>query len=104
MINVGSPLCLRSSALMIGIFASAASNHPIRVQLIFRNEKWLHRDLLEREWHHSQQFEVLPDGRLLMTFTVNTLVEVRPWVLGYGDNVEIVNPPPHSNLWLSTDP
>jgi hypothetical protein len=39
-----------------------------------------------------------------MTFTVNTLVEVRPWVLGYGDNVEIVNPPPHSNLWLSTDP
>jgi predicted DNA-binding transcriptional regulator YafY len=91
-------------ASAFGIFASAASNHPIRVQLIFRNEKWLHRDLLEREWHHSQQFEVLPDGRLLMTFTVNTLVEVRPWVLGYGDNVEIVNPPPHSNLWLSTDP
>jgi hypothetical protein len=32
---------------------------------------------------------------------VNSLVEVRPWVLSYGDKVEIVSPPPTSNLWYS---
>lgn len=81
-----------------GIF-QPQSPSDIRVELIFANEKYIKRDLTERVWHPSQEFLDLPDGRLAMSFRVNSLVEVRPWVLSYGDKVEIVSPPPTSNLW-----
>jgi len=79
-----------------------SSTADIRVELVFRAEKFVLRDLRERIWHPSQQFLDLPDGRLAMSFRVNSLAEVRPWVLSYGDAVEIVSPPPSSRLWQPT--
>jgi predicted DNA-binding transcriptional regulator YafY len=86
-----------------GIFTRPGVQESIRVQLVFADEKWIKADLLEREWHPSQTFEELEDGRLRMTFMVSTLVEVRPWVLSYGDKVSIECPPAESILWHSLD-
>jgi len=63
---------------------------PTDVDLIFANERWLHRYLRERTWHESQLFEELEDGRLRMTFTVSSTIEVWPWVRSFDDQVEIV--------------
>jgi len=65
---------------------------PTNVELIFANERWLKLDLAERLWHETQEFEELSDGRLRMTFTVGSMVEVWPWIRSYGDDVEVVRP------------
>lgn len=63
-----------------------------RVELVFANKRQIKLDLQERRWHSTQCFEQLSDGRLRMTFTVRTLVEVRPWVRSFGADVLVVAP------------
>jgi proteasome accessory factor B len=47
----------------------------------------------ESIWHRSQQISELPDGGIEMTLTVAGIVEIRPWILGWGDAVEVLEPP-----------
>lgn len=47
----------------------------------------------EREWHPTQRFRTLPDGRLEMTFRAGGEFEIVRWVLGWGDAVEVIQPP-----------
>ena len=65
---------------------------PVVVELLFADQPWLHRYVTERTWHPTQVFEVQPDGRLRLTFTVTSTVEVAPWVRSFGDDVEVVAP------------
>lgn len=65
---------------------------PTEVELVFAPRPYLKRYLRERTWHPSQAFEELADGRLRMTFTVTSLVEVWPWVRSFGEDVEVVRP------------
>ena len=74
-----------------GIFAETGSE-PTDVELVFAERKWLHRYLKERTWHPSQTFEDLPDGRLKMSFTVTSMVEVTPWLRQFGDDVKVIEP------------
>jgi predicted DNA-binding transcriptional regulator YafY len=46
----------------------------------------------EREWHPTQRFRTLPDGRLEMTFRAGGAFEIVRWVLGWGDAAEVVRP------------
>ncbi len=46
----------------------------------------------EAIWHRSQRLVELPDGRLEMTVTVAGIVEIRPWILSWGDAVEVLGP------------
>lgn len=46
----------------------------------------------ESVWHRSQQIAELPDGRLELTVTVAGIVEIRPWILSWGDAVEVLEP------------
>jgi len=46
----------------------------------------------EREWHPTQRFHTLKDGRLEMTFRAGGAFEIIRWVLGWGDAAEIVSP------------
>ncbi|MBI3723259.1 WYL domain-containing protein [bacterium] len=80
--------CLEDS---FGIFVPPVRK-KIDVELIFANERWLKLYVRERRWSANQRFRDLPDGRLNMTFRVNSLVEVRPWVLQFGQQVELVKP------------
>jgi predicted DNA-binding transcriptional regulator YafY len=47
----------------------------------------------ESIWHRSQRIRDLPDGGVEMTVTVAGIVEIRPWILGWGDQVEVLGPP-----------
>jgi predicted DNA-binding transcriptional regulator YafY len=46
----------------------------------------------ERTWHSTQQFVFLPDGGLEMTFHAGGQFEIRRWILGWGDAVEVISP------------
>ncbi|HEX5578232.1 MAG TPA: transcriptional regulator [Candidatus Limnocylindria bacterium] len=47
----------------------------------------------ESVWHRSQQLSELKDGRLELSVKVAGIVEIRPWILSWGDAVEVVAPP-----------
>jgi len=47
----------------------------------------------ESIWHRSQQLTELPDGRIEMRLSVAGIVEIRPWILSWGDAVEVLEPP-----------
>jgi predicted DNA-binding transcriptional regulator YafY len=47
----------------------------------------------ESVWHRSQRLDEQPDGRVELTVTVAGIVEIRPWILSWGDAVEVLEPP-----------
>ena len=47
----------------------------------------------ETRWHPSQTTTKLKDGSLKMTLEVRGLVEITPWILSWGADVEVVSPP-----------
>ncbi len=83
-----------------GIFLPPTKKR-IDVELVFANERWLKLYVRERRWSANQRFQDLRDGRLKMTFRVSSLIEVKPWVLQFGDQVEAVRPP--RDVLLATD-
>jgi len=85
-----------------GIFQQR-NTEPVDVELIFANKSWLKTDLRERSYHPSQRFIELPDGRLCMKLRLHSLVELRTWIRGFGPDVEIVSPPPESDVWQWED-
>ncbi len=44
-------------------------------------------------WHKTQQLEFQPDGSLLYKACVSGLGEIMWWILGYGDQAEVIAPP-----------
>ena len=73
-----------------GIWA-ADSTPPVNVRLRF--EAAVARRVRESVWHRSQRLEELPDGRVELRMEVAGTTEVRPWILGWGDSVEVLEPP-----------
>lgn len=69
----------------------APDGAPVEVELIFSVAAA--RRVTETEWHRSQRPEVLSDGRVRMLLTVGSTIELKPWVLGWGREVEVVAPP-----------
>jgi proteasome accessory factor B len=63
---------------------------PVTVVLRFRADQAPY--VTEREWHPTQRFRTLRDGRLEMTFRAGGRFEITRWVLGWGDAVEVVRP------------
>jgi proteasome accessory factor B len=47
----------------------------------------------EATWHPTQQLEPQADGSLLWRATVSGTIEIRLWVLQWGDEVEVLEPP-----------
>ncbi len=47
----------------------------------------------EREWHDTQELRDLPGGGLELQMQLGALGEARQWVLGWGDDAEVVSPP-----------
>ena len=50
------------------------------------------RSTTEAIWDPSQVVEPQPDGSLIMTLRVSITVDFRSWVLGWGDEVEVIEP------------
>lgn len=63
---------------------------PVRVVLRFTPA--VAGRVRESRWHPSQMVEDEADGGVCLTLTVAGTVEIRPWVLGWGRNVEVLEP------------
>jgi len=50
------------------------------------------RNVSEVRWHKTQETELRPDGSLEYRATVDGLGEITWWILGYGDQVEVIAP------------
>lgn len=63
---------------------------PVRVRLRFAPEaaRWVK----EAHFHDSQQVEELPGGEILFAATVKGTREITRWILGYGAEVEVLEP------------
>jgi proteasome accessory factor B len=46
----------------------------------------------EATWHRSQKVELGDDGSLLWRATVAGTIEIRLWILSWGDDVEVIEP------------
>ncbi len=44
-------------------------------------------------WHKTQRFEFNDDGTLDYRVTVSGLGEISWWILGYGDQAQVIEPP-----------
>lgn len=47
----------------------------------------------EVQWHATQETMYEKDGSLLFHATVDGLQEIAPWVLSYGEHVQVIDPP-----------
>ncbi len=61
-----------------------------QVEILF--EEAQARYVRERQWHPSQRFKKMPDGRVRMTMTVSGTQDVRLWLLGHTGTFEVVRP------------
>jgi len=64
---------------------------PVTVRARFSpyQARWIR----ERRYHASQQIEEQPDGGLILTLHVSGMAEVRRWLLSYGAEAEVLEPP-----------
>ena len=46
----------------------------------------------ETRYHETQKLEELENGKILCTLTVSDSPEFRTWLLGWGSQVEVVEP------------
>nr|MCZ6811467.1 WYL domain-containing protein [Planctomycetota bacterium] len=53
----------------------------------------LARNVAEVRWHKTQQSQLQPDGSCVLRFRVNGLNEIKWWIIGYGDQVVVHEPP-----------
>jgi predicted DNA-binding transcriptional regulator YafY len=47
---------------------------------------------LESRWHPSQRDETMQDGTVELSFDVAGMLEITPWILTWGDTVEVLEP------------
>ena len=70
---------------------SSDTTPPVEVRLRF--DPAVTDRVRETVWHRSQVLTDLPDGGVEMTVRVAGIVEIRPWILSWGDQVEVLAPP-----------
>jgi proteasome accessory factor B len=64
---------------------------PVEVRLRF--DPVVADRVRETVWHRTQVLTDLPDGGVEMAVQVAGIVEIRPWILSWGNQVEVVAPP-----------
>src|SRR4051794_23127898 len=68
-----------------------ADQEPVEVVLRFGAN--VASRVREARWHPTEQVSEEPDGSLTWRATVAGPIEIRLWILSWGDNVEVVGPP-----------
>jgi predicted DNA-binding transcriptional regulator YafY len=51
------------------------------------------RIMTETIWHPSQTFKKQKDGSMIMTLMINGTYEFYSWILGWGEKIEVLDPP-----------
>jgi proteasome accessory factor B len=60
--------------------------------VVVRFKPLVARNVAEVNWHQTQRTEFQPDGSMLFRATVSGLSEIAWWILGYGDQAEVLQP------------
>jgi predicted DNA-binding transcriptional regulator YafY len=63
------------------------------VEVVLRFAPSVAARVQEATWHPTQSVAVEPDGSLLWRAKVSGPIEIRLWILSWGDEVEVVSPP-----------
>lgn len=61
----------------------------VRLRFSSYQSRWI----TERTWHKTQQLTPQPDGSVVLELDVTGLADVQRWVLQYGSEVEVLEPP-----------
>jgi predicted DNA-binding transcriptional regulator YafY len=62
-------------------------------QILIRFSKLVSHNVAEVQWHKTQRTQFNPDETLDFHVTVSGLHEIAWWILGYGDQAEVIRPP-----------
>ena len=68
------------------------ADQPV-VDVVLRFDPAIAARVREATWHPSQRLEVEPDGSLIWRGRVSGTIEIRLWILSWGQQVEVVAPP-----------
>lgn len=60
--------------------------------VVIRFDPLVAGNVAEVSWHKTQRHRFLPDGTLEFRVTVSGIQEIAWWVLGYGDQAEVLEP------------
>lgn len=66
---------------------------PYNQRVVIRFDKLVADNVAEVRWHKTQQIARHPDGAIDFEVTVDGLREISWWILGYGDQAEVLSPP-----------
>ncbi len=66
------------------------TDDEIRVRILF--DRSAARFIRERQWHESQEIEERKDRSLVLTLTVNHLLEIKRWILSWGVGAQVLEP------------
>ncbi|MGW8257605.1 MAG: helix-turn-helix transcriptional regulator, partial [Thermoguttaceae bacterium] len=61
--------------------------------VVIRFGKMVAQNVAEVNWHKTQKSSFNKDGTLDFSVTVSGLNEISWWILGYGDQAEVLDPP-----------
>ena len=61
-------------------------------RIVIRFQPLVARNVAEATWHPTQKVQHRPDGSIDFTVTVEGLQEIAWWILGYGDQAEVLEP------------
>lgn len=62
-------------------------------RVVVRFSQRVAQNVAEVAWHKTQRLNFNPDGTLDFQVTVSGLSEISWWILGYGDQAEVLHPP-----------
>jgi len=68
------------------------------VEVVIRFSKRVAVNVAEIDWHRTQRVMQRPDGSVDMHLTVAGIREIVYWILSYGDDAEVIQPPSLKNL------
>ena len=72
------------------LYRFAGNNEPFTVKLVFDAE--IAEQVLEQQWHSNQKIKALKDGRVELEFTAKGDVEVKRWIMAWGQYCNVKSP------------
>lgn len=84
------PLGSSLSKLLGHAWGIWTSDHPVEVVLLFTLR--VAARVMATTWHESQKVRMLPDGGVELRLVISEPTEIRPWILGWGKECEVVAP------------
>jgi proteasome accessory factor B len=77
--------------LLEGSFGLFSGSKPVEMKIWFDSS--VAQIVKERKWHRSQRIRELKNGDIELCLDLSGLVEIVPWILGWGGKARALSPP-----------